>query len=201
MSIRLTQRDLQLIQWVNSIGFVTIHHIAQYLKIAKPTAYARIHKLTSHGYLIHEHIFHGAAGIYRVTQTGVQVSGSELPPLRKVSLATYRHDLQVIDLSFKLLQRYGGEFIPERQLRHDKGIYGFGSATHMPDGALQLGDKQIAIECELTKKSKRRIEKIIGHYMKTFDYSEVWYFCGSEEAKRQIGAIANSVAFIEVFLN
>ena len=43
-----------------------------------------------------------------------------------------------------------------------------------PDG------KQVAIEVELTMKSKSRLNKIIQGYAVQFSISEVWYYCAPE---------------------
>ncbi|MCH9769724.1 MAG: replication-relaxation family protein [Gammaproteobacteria bacterium] len=200
MNIQLTVRDLALMQWINGVGFVTIRQIATWANVALPTAYARIAKLVAHGFLQHERVFHGAAGIYRVTLGGIQVSGSVLPPLRKIPLATYRHDLLVTSLSLMLLKKHAGKYIPERLLRHGEGACRVGQTGHMPDGVLVLGQERIAIEVELSTKGKRRLEKIFSQYRKQFDYQKVWYFCGSEAILSQITFFTKNSSFIECFL-
>src|SRR3990167_7937865 len=80
----LTERDIKLMDWINRIGFVTIEHIAKWLGVAESTAYVRIRKLVSNGYFIHERVFHGVPGIYRLALKGKYISCSALPPLRKI---------------------------------------------------------------------------------------------------------------------
>src|SRR3990167_10601240 len=143
MKMRVTKRDLKLMDWINRAGFVTIHQIAKWLGVAVSTAYLRIKKLVCHGYLIHERIFHGAPGVYRVSLKGVYISGNALPPLRQIRLSTYHHDLIVIDLSLILIARYGGSFVYERELRHQEGQYQLGQKGHISDGLLTLEEKQI----------------------------------------------------------
>lgn len=198
--LRLTTRDVNLLNWINSIGFVTIEHIAQKLNVAHSTAYIRIKKLVNHHYLVHERIFHAVPGIYRVSHEGVQVSGSLLPPLRKISLASYHHDLLVISLSLNLLNRFGGSYVPERTIRHGDGTECFGKTGHTPDGVLVLDTKKIALEVELSKKSKRRLNEIFNHYLKNFDYKEVWYFCGHQEIATQLHPFLEKAAFVKVYL-
>ncbi len=150
-----------------------------------------------HRYLLHERIFHGVAGIYRVTHEGAQVSGSPLPALRKVSLASYHHDLLVTTLSLRLLDRFDGYYIPERELRHGDGLDRFGKTGHTPDSVLLLEAKKIAIEVELSKKSKRRRDEIFNYYLKNFDYREVWYFCGNREIENQLKPFLEKTPFIK----
>ncbi len=197
--LRLTARDLALLYWINSVGFVTIEQIALRLKIAKPTAYIRAKKLVTHGYLLHERIFHGMAGIYRVTRLGVQVSGSALPPLNRVSLASYHHDILVTTLSLHLINRWGGKIIPERELRHGDGLDVFGKKGHTPDGIFLLKDHKMAIEVELSKKGKRRRNQIFHYYLKNFEYQEVWYFCGSSDIQRQMLPFLEKASFIKTY--
>ena len=198
-TLRLTPRDLSLLYWINSVGFVSIDQIAQKLKISQPTAYIRSKKLVVHHYLLHERIFHAVAGIYRVSPEGVQVSGSPLPALRKVSLASYHHDLLVTTLSLRLLDRFGSSYIPERELRHGNGLDRFGKTGHTPDSVLVLDAKRIAIEVELSKKSQRRRDEIFNFYLKNFDYQEVWYFCGDREIENQLKSFLEKAPFIKTY--
>lgn len=205
MNMRLTMRDQGLLAWINSVGFVTIAQLALMLNVSIPTAYIRAQKLTQHGYLTHDRIFHSAPGIYRVTPMGVQICGSELPPVRTLSLATYRHDLLVTSLSFHLCSQYEARFITERELRHAGRIKHNGAShalntQHTPDGVLVFEDKQVAIEVELSQKSKRRLESIYRFYLGNFDYHEVWYFCGSEGVKAQIENCFHHATFLKTMM-
>lgn len=198
-AIRLTDRDLRLLAWINAVGFVCIDHIATWMKVAKSTAYVRMKKMVDQEYLTHERIFCGIPGVYRVTRRGVQVSGSELPPLRKVVVGSYHHDISVTELSLKLSKKYQARYIPERELRHLDGLEAFGKAGHTPDSVLVLGDKKIAIELELNKKGRKRRDKIMSHYMKAFAYDEVWYFCSTSEVKNQINKYIEQAPFLKTF--
>lgn len=58
---------------------------------------------------------------------------------------------------------------------------GRGREKHIADALFYLDDtKPIAIEVELTMKSKRRLEDIFSGYMCQFDIKEVWYFCSPD---------------------
>ena len=177
MNIQITTRDLELMRWINSFGFVTVNHVIKWMRATKPAAYRRLKKLTANDYLIHDRVFHGMPGIYRLSSKGVYVSGSSLPPLKKVPISTYNHDLKVIDLSLELIDRYKGKFIPERQLRHEEGVNKmFGQSGHFSDGILITDNKKIAIELELNKKSLKRRDKIYTQkedFIKAFFLNEI----------------------------
>lgn len=198
VNMMITKRDVDLMQWINAMGFVTIGLIAKKLKIALPTAYARIRKLTNHGYLYHERIFFGLPGVYYLTSKGIDCSGSALPGLRRISRGTYQHDLTLALLSLKLADQFGCEYISERSLKYEKMKDGIGIPGHIPDGMLLLENKKIAIEVELSKKGARRLQKIMQEYLKNFDIDEVWYFCGSADIKRQVDQYQPSIKFLKV---
>ena len=52
----------------------------------------------------------------------------------------------------------------------------FGQQGHLPDGIMTLDNKQIAIEVELSRKSKLRLEAILKAYAAQFSIQTVWYF-------------------------
>ena len=49
---------------------------------------------------------------------------------------------------------------------------------HLPDGLLETGDESIAIEVELTLKSRARLEQIVEELSET--YTHVWYFAAEQ---------------------
>lgn len=187
-SLRLTGRDVELLCWINSIGFVEVHHVSLWMKVVRTTAYTRLSKLVSHGYLLHRRIFQGKPGVYSVTRLGAQISSSPLSPMKEIPLNSYHHDLKVISLSLALLaQTQGRRFVPERELRYERGLEEPGSRGHLPDGVLIEADgRKIAIELELTPKGKRRLTKIFQHHsrMLPFHFDELWYFCDKQIVQR-----------------
>ena len=195
--MRLTKRDINWLKAINGFGFVDIDYLISIANIHRSVIYRRLRKLISADYLCHEWLLHGKPGIYRATKLGTEISHDVLPPIKKIALATCEHHLKVANLSSVLLKKFGGEFITERHLRHQAGLSGVGQKTHMCDGALILPDKRIAIEVELTPKSKCRLEKIINHYRKDFQYQEVWYFCGNNEVRNKIETAASNTRFIK----
>lgn len=198
MSMRLTKRDFDVLDWIHQCGFVTIEQIATWLSINESTAYKRIKKLVEHNYLIHERITY-THGIYYVSRSGVKLCRSALPVLRNIVLSTYHHDLKVVSVAIQLVKQLGGHFVTERELRHQQGLHAFGSYTHVSDGDFLCDDKRFAIEVELTKKSHYRRDKIFHHYQKQFGYDAVWYFCGNSEVKNQLLPYAEKVDWLKLY--
>jgi len=199
VNIQLTKRDLDLLGWMNGLGFVTVEQISNRYEISKVTAYARLRKLVASEHLTYEKLLHNAPGHYRATQKGVDMSNSVLPPLKKISFSSYLHDQTVASLSVVLEKHYRAIFIPERTLRQQIGIRKIGHRGHVSDGLLEISDKKIAIEVELNTKGKRRLKDIILHYVRSFEYDEVWYFCGNQEIMNLIQSQSKGHDFVKVF--
>ena len=58
---------------------------------------------------------------------------------------------------------------------------------HLPDGLLTNGGREIAVEVELTLKSRARLEAILGELGHRYD--EVWYFA-APSLRRAVSAVA-----------
>lgn len=126
-------------------------------------------------------------------------SGDELLPLSSISLATFRHDMMLIDLAIRLEQETGGKFLPDRRIRFNEGLSGVGQLGHIPDGYLYIGDdKPIAIELELTVKSRAQLQNIVNQYGGDLGVKEVWYFTSQPDVARAIEDAANGYSFIKV---
>lgn len=197
--MRFQQRDIEILKWINSFGFANAAQISGFMQVVETTAYIRLKKLVTAGYLTRERILHGQARIHRVTKKGVLASGDELLPLSGISLATFRHDMMLVDLALKLEKQTGGQFLPDRRIRHNEGLSGVGQLGHIPDGYLYIGDdKPIAIELELTVKSRVRLQNIVNEYGGNLGVKEVWYFTGQPDVARAIEKAANGYSFIKI---
>ncbi len=185
MNIQITERDCALLHWINRCGFVTVQQVSEQLSVAVVTAYKRLQKLTAHQYLEYHRITINC-GMYCACMKGVHLSESPLPPLRKIPLATYRHHLQVTTLLMRLQRHWGGQYITERELRHQHGQEHFGLKTHVSDGDFLFHDQRIAVEVELSKKIRYRRDKIFHFYLKSREYHQVRYVCGHPSVGKQM---------------
>lgn len=199
-NILITRRDVDMLNWINGVGFVNIDQITTRYKISRETAYARLRKLIAHHYLLHERLLQNKPGHYRVTKAGAEFNPLGLKPVRYVSLGKYQHTKLLVDLSLKLAEKYQAQFITERELRLDIEHEGVGRWGHLADGALEFDDKRIAIEVELTTKGRRRLRKIITNYLSDFSFQEVWYFCGNREVMNLVESQSNNSKFVKTFL-
>lgn len=112
-----------------------------------------------------------------------------------MNLGTFRHDFKLVDLGLVL----EAQTQPDRRIRHDKGLSGVGQLGHIPDGYLHIGeDKPIAIELELSVKSRVRIQSIINDYGGNLGIKEIWYYTDQKNVARAIEKAAHDFSFIKV---
>jgi len=175
--IRITERDLEILNFINDFGFCEMPQLERRFGLKKPKSYMLINRLIKVGLVKHERLFYGRHGLYRLTKKGAQ--HTELPPLAKVVLGNYRHDIRLIEVYLKLRTLYPeARWISERKLKREKYCDGVGKRGHLPDGMLIFPDgKEVAIEVELTAKDKNRVERILKWYAGKLDIKEVWYYC------------------------
>lgn len=196
--MKFTERDAEMIRWINGHGFVTIRQIARWMGSSYQAAQRRTQLLAEVDFLEHQWPFRGERA-YLPTKRAVARAGDELPPLNRITLGSYVHDLQLVDLAHWLVKETNGAFTPERRLRHERGLIGVGVAGHVADGLLDLGNgKPIAIELELSTKAKRRLAKIIRGYLSDLSIAEVWYFTGSLAVRSGVERAVGDHAFIKI---
>ncbi|OGT38344.1 MAG: hypothetical protein A3F11_05830 [Gammaproteobacteria bacterium RIFCSPHIGHO2_12_FULL_37_14] len=178
--MKLTERDIEILSFINDFGFCEIIQIEKKFGLHRPRSYQVMQRLSKEKLVIHERVFHGRNGIFYLSKMGA--SHFDLPAITNVPVAIYDHQLAIIDTYFRLIRLYPeAQWISERRLKRDRFAKGIGGLGHIADGLLVFpDDRQIAIEVELTMKGKLRLEKIFKAYASQFDIKEIWYFCSPE---------------------
>lgn len=162
----------------------------------------RIKKLCDAGFIDGERILWSGEKAYKISKQGCQLIQDDLKPLNKINLGTFMHDMQFLDLAVRLKKEHNFvELIPERRLKHLNGLNDKMNKGHMSDCVLITeDDKKIAIELELTVKSKARMNKIIADFTSDFDLDEVWYYTPSPSVQRAITKASSDHAdFIKIY--
>lgn len=186
VGFQMTERDMEIIKFINNFGFCEISQINKKFNLKKPRNYQILNRLIEAKFLKHERVFFGRPGIYRTTAKGAELT--DFPALEKIPLTNYAHNMLIADLYLKLMEKYPeATWISERQLKFDKCFDGIGKYGHTADGILFFPDgKEIHIEVELTMKGQRRLEKILKSYYCQFQIEEVWYFCSQNILKKLV---------------
>jgi hypothetical protein len=177
----LTNRDMEIMRFINEFGFCEMPQIEKKFGLRKPRSYKVIKRLINAGFVIHEHVLKYKHGIYRLTREGAECT--DFPKLKYVSLASYLHQLTVVNVHLKLMQQFpNATWISERRLKREQYLKGsFIRYGHVSDGMLIFPEeKKIAIEVELTMKGKDRLNKIIRDYAFNRSIDGVWYYCAPE---------------------
>jgi hypothetical protein len=194
-------RDMRIIKFINEFGFCELPQIQKQFALSKHRAYKVMQRLVEREYVMHERVFFHRHGIYRATRLGAQFT--DVPMLDKVPVGIYEHQLAVIEIYIKLMREYpDATWLTERVLRRTGYMPGKGRDKHYADALMSMPDgRQIAIEVELTMKSKRRLEDIFKRYMSQFDIKEVWYFCSPdifEKVNKLVGRYGSVIKVFEV---
>ena len=192
----VTSRDLELLKWINSFGFVFYDHIAQWMGVRYQTAHARIKKLKTRELIRTERLATGLPHLIYITRKGWRLTGDSLPPLTQYHrLHTLNHDVRLIKLHLHLQELYtDSRFISERWIRHNRDC---SPKTHIPDGELYLSNAErgVAIELELSQKKLSRLRKIIQTYKASLAYEAVWYFTSPPLTQRVKSEVADDPMF------
>jgi DNA-binding MarR family transcriptional regulator len=214
---RLTDPDLELLSFLAEHRLVLPTHIAVLLGVSRATATTRLNKLANAGLLKRRPAFPDEPRWYQITHTGLAVIGSSLPAPR-VDLRAYEHDVGV---AWLWLAARGGTFgaleeiIAERRLRsldgsRDQGaeplavrLGGFGphggEKLHYPDLVLRTADgRRVALELELTPKTRTRLETILSGYGADPRFDRVVYLVSSPAVARSVQAAARRLGISEL---
>lgn len=215
----VTERDLRLLAFVSVHRFVLSAHVRAFLGVHPTVAYRRLAGLVGAGLLCHERIFHAQPGCYRITNGGLAAIGSELPR-PTVDLRTYHHDATVAQLWVAELHGHMcplRRLLTERQMRcadqhhnrdGDAQLLGVPLAVHdssgrqrrhYPDLLLTTNKEQgVAVELELTLKSRRRLEQILIGYASDPGIDQVLYLTDSRAVARTLSQLTDELGLSDL---
>jgi hypothetical protein len=188
-SVLLTSRDRLLLELAAEHRLILATHAGTLLGTSASAATRRLRALCDGGYMSADRLFAGQPTCYQISRTGLQVIASPLPRPR-IDVRSYAHD---VGLAWLWLAARDGTFGPlrevlsERTLRSRDGLpradgeglgapepvgvrlggVGAGSRErlHYPDLLLVTPEGgRVAVELELTAKSRARRERILAGY-------------------------------------
>jgi hypothetical protein len=197
----ITERDKQILRLINRFGYLTAAQVMRLMGMSKRMTYLRLQKMVQEKYLNYRRVLFGQAGIYRCSLRGLEEIEAELGrfPIR---LQTLPHNLAVADIAAALLERYSGAaWTTERELRREAGQkFGVGLNIHVPDGILVLNSgEKIAVEVELTAKTKATLGKVLRDYLRKSEYYEVWFICRTARQAERYKKLTRGYDFVKVF--
>ncbi len=210
--VRLTRRDIQLVQWIGRHGVVTPQQVADRFfarEAGAPgqrAAYRRIAALADLGLLRRDWIVFNAPQVIRLTRPGSQLADVGLEPANLV-IAEVPHAIRVVTLTERVLAEHPDwQLVTERELRADryrKRRAGIVASGRIPDGLFNTpSGRRIALEVDETSKRSRDVESIIDDYRYGDEQYDriLWYAPAGRVAARirQITQDTQAVDLIEV---
>jgi len=197
---RVTDRDRAILTWLARQRFTTADVIAARFGMDRSRTYRRLRILAAARLVEHHRIFHGP-GVYLATAHGIAVADLALPPA-KIDIRSYHHDLGLAALCAHY-ELAGHRVLTEREIRTAD------SFSPTPRYAVPLGDRHlhfpdliinerrglVAIELERTAKRARRLDQILGAYMRARHLAAVRYHATSPALERWLSrAVARTRA-------
>lgn len=204
----ITRRDQELLEYLACHRMVSTEHVRVWFGVSAAAARARLRRLSQARLADGAVRFHGQSACWRITRRGLAAIGSRLPAPRD-DLSAHTHDLGVAwlwlaarDGAFGALR----EAISERELRSRDGpgertealavhIAGTGprggERRHYPDLLLTTrAGARVAVELELTGKSRARREQILLAYGADRSIDHVLYLVRDRRVGDDIAASA-----------
>jgi hypothetical protein len=174
-SIKASTRDFELLGFVGEQYAVTLPQLARLMGRRVETARSLRDRWTRAGWVHSGQLAVAAPSFVWLTRTGTAVGSS---PFRvwepNHGLATHIEAVTDVRVLLERDMRLG-EWECERAVARSMALNGKEQVRgHLPDGVLHTGAGRVAVEVELTLKSRLRLTQIITAL--TDDYDEVWYF-------------------------
>lgn len=165
----LTSRDIELLGWLAEQYAGRLDHIQRLLGCGRRQTSRVIARLRAHA-LVRCELLVGSEPRWVIpTPLGLRLSGTGFRAWRP-NLALLAHCAAVNDVRLHIEARSPhAHWNSERELAREHGYKG-----HLPDGVVVLDGKSIAVEVELTPKSKARTRAIIDLLCDRYD--TVLYF-------------------------
>lgn len=171
-------RDIDILKFINKFGYVNSVHIQKNFDLSQQRASQILIRFLKNNYLVKEQILAKEPTIYYLTSKGAElIKANKIKP---ISLQNLKHNLLVTDVYIDLKKKSPGlEILSDREQR--AGKFGKMANRAVPDLLIltdeQAGKKNIAIEIELSRKNKQRLDKILAKHSR--EYLETHYYCNS----------------------
>jgi len=214
---RLTDPDLVLLPFLAEHRLALPTHVATLLGTSTAAATTRLNRLTDAGFLKRHAPFPSERRWYQISRKGLAIIGSDLQA-PGVDLREYAHD---VGIAWLWLAARGGTFGPleeiigERRLRSLDGardrdveplgvrLGGFGphgrEKLHYPDLVLRTADgRRVALELELTPKTRTRLETILAGYGADPRFDGVVYLVDRPAVARSVQSAARRLGISEL---
>lgn len=205
-SLRLTDRDIEILRWLAGFGGATATQIARRFRSGYSYTSRRLTQLLSAGLLSRERFLYRRGGLYAVTANGLAVLGSDLP-VDEPRLAAFEHELAVVDLAIAA-ELAGARVLTRRQMQTletplagavDDGVLLYAvqladEVRHFPDLLLERADGRWAVEVELNDVRGDALEAVLRAYAGAAHLAGVIYHVAPTVRAERIQRVADALA-------
>jgi hypothetical protein len=172
-SVLWTERDGPLLRLVGEQYAVSVEQLAKLMGRSHRTGRWLRDRWVQAGWVESRPLVHGGGSFLWLTPSGIQNADSPYRTWRPNS-SMIDHIEAVTDVRLLLEHELTvGDWTCERQLARNAASRAQ-VRPHLPDGLLDLGSEQIAVEVELNLKSRVRLAAIVEQISEQYD--RVWYF-------------------------
>jgi hypothetical protein len=168
----LRRRDLEVLGWLAEQYGARLDHLEVLLGAGPRTVQRTVARLHAAGLIRTERVLVGEPAWVLPTGAGMAACSSGFGVWRP-RLGSLSHVAAVNDVRLHIQSLAPAtEWVPERVLARDRG-----AGEHLPDGVAITDGTRVAIEVELTVKSRRRVTAILDELTARFDAT--LYFCAA----------------------
>ena len=171
-SVRLSERDGQLLRLIGEQYAITVDQLARLIGRTPRTGRWLRDRWRRAGWVESRQLTAAGPSFLWLTRAGTRVAGSPFRTWRpNAALASHIEAVTEVRL---LSEQHGlGLWVCERALAKSL-CFATPVRAHLPDAVIATGDGRIAVEVELTLKSRARLEALLLELGR--DYDRVWYF-------------------------
>jgi len=166
----LRRRDLDVLSWVGEQYGARVDQLEVLLDCGPRTVQRVIGRLRDSRLITTRRLLVGEPAWVIPTRAGLRAAGHGFV-VWQPRIGLLAHVAAVNDVRLHVHARSPeSEWVPERQLARERQ-----AGEHLPDGVVITEGRRVAIEVELTVKSRRRAQAILDELAGSFD--AVLYFC------------------------
>jgi DNA-binding CsgD family transcriptional regulator len=174
-SVRLSKRDRELLRYVGEQYAISVDQLARLIGRSPRTGRWLRDRWRQAGWVESRQLTVGGPSFLWLTGAGARVAGSPFRRWRpNPTLASHIESVTEVRLLVEQQLRLG-EWVCERSLAKELCVAG--TRGHLADGVLRCGGERIAVEVELTLKSRARLEPLLLELGRSYD--RVWYFAAA----------------------
>jgi hypothetical protein len=173
----LTRRDIQVLRWLAQQYAGRIDHVQALLGCGERQCQRVLARLRAHDLVTWRRVLVHEQPWVTPTPVGMRLSATGFRTWAP-NVTLLGHCAAVNDVRLHIEERSADcVWTSERELAREHGSNG-----HLPDGAVLLDGRSIAVEVELTVKSEKRLRGILNNLAS--DYDAVLYYAAPAAPKR-----------------